>query len=143
MARPVVKSVAAVVEKWKRRASNAGEEYRLGVSMTTADWAASTKAAEGAWRQGVADAQARGAFMKGVDMAGTDKWKRNAEKLGPGRFAEGVQNAEPAFNTGIGPVLAAIGGVDLPPRGAVGSDSNLARVGAITKALRMLRTGRR
>lgn len=141
--RPVVKAAADVVAKWKRRAGSAGEEYRQGVRTTQADWAAITAAAAPAYQAGVQEAIAQGRFQKGVSGAGTAKWKANAETLGPGRFSEGVNNAEPQYASGIGPVLAAISAVDLPLAGPRGAEQNYARSAAIGKALRALKVGRR
>jgi len=143
MARTVVKAAGDVVAKWVRRAGSAGEEYRQGVASTTADWAAASAAAAPSYQAGVTEAIGRGGYQKGIAAAGTAKWKRNSEALGPARFSQGVQNAEPAFTQAIGPVLAAIGAVDLPARGPVGSPGNFQRVVAIGTALRALKTGRR
>jgi hypothetical protein len=143
MPRPNVKGLSAVVDKWKRRASSAGEEYRLGVEGTPKSWAGAAKAAAPAFAAGVQDAITRGAYAKGIDAAGDAKWKDKASKLGPSRFSQGVNEADAAYSTGVGPVLAAIGAVDLPARGPVGSEGNYSRSAMIGKALRLLRTGRR
>lgn len=143
MARAVVKAVGDVVAKWKRRAESAGEEYRVGVMTTAADWAAAATAAAPAYATGVQEAITRGGYQKGIAAVGTAKWKRNAELLGPARFSQGVGAAEGSYTSGIGPVLAAISAVDLPPRGPVGAEGNYARVLAVGKALRALKTGRR
>lgn len=143
MARPAVKSLGAVVDKWKRRAGSAGEEYKVGVETTPASWAAASKAAAPAYATGVQEAIGRGAFAAGVEKAGDAKWKDKAANLGPMRYSQGVQASDAAYSSGVGPVLQAIGAVDLPARGATGSDANYNRVSAIGKALRMLRTGRR
>jgi len=143
MPRTTVKAAADVVAKWIRRAGSAGEEYRAGVSSTTADWAAAATAAAPAYQQGVTEAISRGGYQKGIAAAGTAKWKANATALGPSRFSQGVQQAEGAYTQAIGPVLAAIGSVDLPPRGPVGADGNFQRSVVIGKALRALKTGRR
>lgn len=143
MPRPIVKAAADVVSKWSRRASSAGDEYRLGVSSTTADWAAATVAAAPSYQAGVQEAISAGRYQKGVTGAGTAKWKDRSVVLGPARFSQGVSAAEGAYQAGIGPVLAAISAVDLPARGATGSEGNYQRSAAIGKALRALKTGRR
>jgi len=143
MPRTTVKAAADVVSKWVRRAGSAGEEYRQGVASTSADWAALATAAAPSYQAGVTEAIARNGYQKGIAAAGTQKWKNNAQVLGPARFAQGVQAAEGAYTTAIGPVLAAISAVDLPMRGPTGAEGNFARSMAIGKALRALKTGRR
>jgi predicted RecA/RadA family phage recombinase len=143
MPRPAVKSLSAVVDKWTRRAGSAGEEYKQGVIGTPKSWSAATVAAAPAYKQGVTEAAAAGRFEKGVAAAGDAKWKDRASVLGPMRFSQGVQESGTAYSTGVGPVLAAIGAVDLPARGPVGSEGNYMRSAAIGKALRQLRVGRR
>jgi hypothetical protein len=141
--RPVVKSLGQVTDKWKRRAGSAGEEYRVGVETTPASWSAAAKAAKDAYKAGVTEAANQGRYERGIDAAGDGKWKDRAAKLGPSRFAQGVQESESAYSNGVGPVLQAIGSVDLPPRGPVGSEGNYARTAAIGRALRALRVGRK
>lgn len=143
MARAVVKAVADTVAKWVRRAGSASEEYRQGVQSTSADWAAATAAAAPAYAAGVQEAITRGAFAKGVTGRGTAGWKDRAVTLGPARYSQGVGAGESSYSSAMGPVLAAISSVDLPPRGATGSESNYGRVAAVGKALRALKTGRR
>lgn len=143
MARAVVKAAADVVAKWVRRAGSAATEYEMGVRNTPADWAALAKAATPAYTAGVNEAIAQNRYGKGIDAAGTAKWRDRSVVLGPARFAQGVGAAEPAYNAGIGPVLQTIANVDLPPRQMTGSEANNARVTAITKALRALKVGRR
>jgi hypothetical protein len=143
MPRPVVKNLSQVVEKWKRRASSASEEYRIGVETTPKSWAGAAAAAKAAYTTGITESIARNDYEKGVAKAGDAKWKDRASKLGPSRFSQGVNESEGAYSSGVAPVLAAIGAVDLTPRGPVGSESNYSRSAAIGKALRQLRTGRR
>jgi hypothetical protein len=139
----IVKSVNASAEKWQRRASSAGDEYKRGVESTSADWERATTAAKDAYKQGVNDAAARGAFEKGVAAAGNARWKDMASKKGPARFAEGVAVGQGDYQAGVAPYLELIARTDLPPRGATGSEGNYARVSALGKALRGLKTGRR
>lgn len=137
-----VPSIASVAKKWARRAASAGTEYEEGVKNTTRSWAANTAAAEKNYQAGVAAAASAGRFGKGVTRAGDAKWKRGATEKGPMRFAQGVQVAEGDYSAGMGPVLEAIGRIDLPPKGPRGSDSNISRVSAIAKGLHQLRVGK-
>lgn len=136
-----VKSADAVAKKWAARAGAAGGDYTTGVQTTTKDWAADTAAQAGAWAQGVQAAAANGSFAKGVNAAGTQKWRTMASTKGAQRYTGGVTAALPAYQTGIGPVLQALQGVNLPPRGPKGDANNINRVTAVTQALRKLKTG--
>lgn len=138
----IVPSIARVAQKWARRAGSAGQEYAEGVAMTPKSWQGATTAATKNYDAGVQAAIGRGAFAKGVNKAGDAKWKRGATEKGPARFAQGVQVAEQDYSGAMAPYLEAIGRVDLPPRGPVGSAGNFARVVAIGTALRNLKVGR-
>jgi hypothetical protein len=109
---------------------------------TPKSWATAAGAAEKNYVTGVNAAAAAGRFGKGVAKAGDAKWKKNAAEKGPARYAQGVGVAQADYQSQVGPYLEAIGRVDLPARGPVGSEQNYARVGAIGKALRMLKVGR-
>ncbi len=139
----VVRPAAVIAAKWKRRASSAGQEYTEGVSSTTRSWETAAAAAETAYKAGVAEASARGAFGLGVKRAGNAKWKRKAADVGSQRFGPGVDAAEPDYQAGVGPYLDVISRTDLPARGPAGSPGNLQRVNALATALRAAKTGRR
>lgn len=140
--RILVPTVDKVAAKWIRRASSAGEEYRVGVSESRADWAASTAAAAASFAAGVQEAIAGGRFQKGVAAAGNAKWKRMAEEKGTARFGPGVQAAEGDFSKAFAPYLAAIGGVDVPMKGPRGAEGNFQRSQIIGRALNQLRVKR-
>lgn len=135
-----IKPLSAIAKKWGRNSATAGDAYRDGVGSPRRSWAASANAADDARKQGLADADARDAFRKGVDAAGDAKWKRNAETLGPARFRQGVANAEPEFQSGFSKFHQTIQGTTLPPRGPKGSPENLERVRAIADALHKAKT---
>lgn len=136
-----VKDSASVAAKWSQRAGAASGDYTKGVQNTTKDWAADTTAAAPAWAAGVQAAVGNGAFTKGVNAAGTAKWKAMAASKGATRYPQGVQAAQPAYQAGIGPVLQVLGSLNLPPRGPKGDPGNINRVTAVTTALRKLKTG--
>lgn len=136
-----VKSADAVAKKWAARAGAAGGDYQTGVNTTTKDWATETGNASQAWQQGVTAAAGNGSFKKGVDAAGTAKWKAKAANVGAQRYPAGVQAGTPFYQTGIGPVLQTLAAITLPPRGPKGDPGNIARVTAVTTALRKLKTG--
>ena len=136
-----VKSADAVATKWATRAGAAGADYSAGVQNTTKDWAQDTAAAATAWATGVQQAAGNGSFAKGVNAAGTAKWKTKALATGAQRYPQGVAAAKTFYQTGIGPVLQTLQGINLPARGPKGDPGNIARVTAITTALRKLKTG--
>jgi len=136
-----VKSADAAAKKWAARAGAAGGDYSNGVQTTQKDWATDTAAQAGAWATGVQTAAANGTFAKGVNAAGTAKWKSRASGIGAQRYPQGVAAAQPNYQSGIGPVLQTLQGLTLPPRGPKGDPGNLNRVTAIDQALRKLKTG--
>lgn len=136
-----VKDAASVAAKWAARAGAAGGDYAKGVQNTTKDWAADTAASAGAWAAGVQTAVASGSFAKGVNNAGTAKWKAKAGNVGAARYPQGVAAAAQFYQNGIGPVLQVLASVNLPPRGPKGDPGNINRVTAVTTALRKLKTG--
>jgi hypothetical protein len=138
-----VPSAARVSDKWSRRASNAGEDYKAGIETTPKSWQAATTAGAANYKAGVAAAATAGRFERGVAKAGDARWKRGASEKGSMRYGPGVQAAQGDYAAAIGPVLEVIGRTDLPPRGPAGTDGNYARSAAIGRALRAMRTGAR
>lgn len=130
-----IKPLSRIASKWQKNSSTAGDSYREGVENPRRSWAASASASDQARRDGLAAADARDAFVKGVNEAGDAKWKKNATTLGPARFRQGVQNAEPEFSKGFNKFHGVIAGVTLPPRGPKGSPENIERVRVIADAL--------
>lgn len=139
MARIIVPDIGTVAERWTRRAQGAAQDYQRGVETTQKDWAGAATAAKGSWQAGVSAAAGRDGFAKGVQKAGTSKWRANTVAKGPARFSQGVQVAQPEYQGGFAPFLAAIGAVDLPPRGPRGAPGNYARVQPIGTALNALK----
>ena len=137
---PAIKSIEQASDKWVRRASVAGPDYQAGVTNPKRSWAEASGAAEESYKMGVTQAAAQGRYGKGVKAAGDGKWKENAMKKGPGRFAEGVSLAKDQWTKGFSPYHAAIGALTLPARGPKGDPKNLQRVVAVANALRQLKT---
>ena len=130
-----IKPLSRIASKWQRNAAAAGDSYREGVENPRRSWQAAAAGADQARRDGLAEADARDAFVKGVNEAGDNKWKKNATTLGPARFRQGNQNAEQEFSKGFNKFHGVIAGVTLPPRGPKGSPENINRVSAIAEAL--------
>jgi len=130
-----IKSLAAIGEKWGRVTPGRVEDYTLGITSPKRDWAEETKAAVKNWKAGIDAAAAKNLFVKGIEKAGTSKWKDKALKKGPGRFSEGVYLAEPDYIKGFAPYREAIAAVDLGPRYPKRDPRNLDRVKKVVDAL--------
>lgn len=136
------KPLDQVVAKWKRKVSGATEDYRMGIENPKADWASETLKAEARYKEGVTRAANEGRFGRGVQKAGTDKWKKGATEKGISRWPEGVAAAEDEYRAGMGDVLNTISSVTLPPKGPKGDPRNYERVKAIGDALHKKKIGR-
>ena len=136
-----IRSLASISEKWARVTPGRAAEYQKGVENPKADWAEMALKAKDTWKQAITAAAARDAYSKGVSEAGTAKWKKGATQKGPGRFAEGVQIAQPEFQKGWSKYHSVIEKVELPPRYPKGEPRNLERVKAVATALRMAKVG--
>jgi hypothetical protein len=136
-----IKPLSTIADKWAGNSAMAGSAYTQGVQNPRRSWADAAGAADDRRKAGLAAADARDAFRKGVQAAGDAKWKQNASTLGPSRFASGVQNAKPGFNSGFAPYHSVIGSLTLPPRGAKGSPENLQRVAVVANALHAAKVG--
>jgi len=130
-----IKGLGAIREKWNRVTPMRTEDYKLGIEHPKRDWADETEAGKGNWKMGIDQAAAKDLFAKGVREAGTGKWRENALKKGPGRFAEGVMIAAPAYEKGFAPYHAAIERVDLGPRFPRRDPRNLMRVKSVVDAM--------
>jgi hypothetical protein len=133
----VIKPMATIVSNWQTRSAAATPAYTSGVQNTQKDWAGLTAAAAQSWQTGVSTAAANGSFAKGVNAAGTAKWKTNTLSLGAVRYPQGVQSpaAATAFTNGFTPIAQVISGLTIPARMPAGDPSNLQRVSIIDTAL--------
>jgi len=130
-----IKSLSAISEKWARVTPQRQDDYKNGVSNPKRDWAEETKAAKENWKAGIDAAASKDMFSKGVEAAGTGKWKEKTLKKGPARFAEGVYMAQGDYEKGFAPFREAIASTDLGPRYPKRDPRNLNRVKAIVDAL--------
>ncbi|MBA7575227.1 hypothetical protein ES708_17048 [subsurface metagenome] len=130
-----IKSTSDIARKFAEVTPGRVNEYTDGVTNPKRDWEAETKAAEDNFEKGITQAIRDKRFGKGVAKAGTTKWQARAIKVGPGRFAEGVAAAGPAYAEGFGPYRDVIAGLTLPPRGPSGDPRNIDRVKAVAEAL--------
>lgn len=130
-----IRSTSEIAAKWATVTPQRASDYEAGVRQPRADWARQTAAASDAWKAGITDAIARGAFAKGVNKAGTQTWQEGALLKGTTRWGPGVQVAQQKYETAFAPYRDAIERVVLPPRFARRDPRNLDRVKAIVDAM--------
>ncbi len=136
-----IRKIDEIAAKWGRVTPQRAPEYQAGVENPKKDWAKEATNAKETWKAAITAAAGRDAYGKGVLEAGTDTWKRGAVQKGPGRFAEGVQIAQPDYQKGFGKYHSVIEKTTLPPRFPKGDVRNLDRVKAISTAMRAAKVG--
>jgi len=130
-----IRPISFIADKWATVTPQRATQYKAGVESPKKDWAKEAIAAEERYKAGVTAAANEGRYGKGVEKAGTDKWKKMASTKGPSRFAEGVMVAKPDYEKGFAPFAEEIAKTELPPRGPKGDPANIQRVAAIAAAL--------
>ena len=136
-----IKSGARIKEKWTRVTPMRSEDYKIGIQNPRRDWGASAVAAKESHKQAMATAATQDSFAKGIQKAGTDKWKNRALQKGPGRFAEGVMVGGDDYERGFAPYREEIEKTVLPPRFPKRDPRNIARVTTIANALAKKKVG--
>lgn len=131
-----IKDAASIAKKYAARGGAAGADYKDGVDSTQNDWATNTKQAATTYAAGVQAAIGNKLFEKGIDAAGTEKWKRKASGVGSQRFASGVQAAAPDYAKGISKYLDVLRNLTLTQRAPKGDPANNQRSFAVQQALR-------
>ena len=132
----MVKDAATAAQKFVTRGQAAAADYAKGVQGAGDTWQQHSAAAGDTFAAGVQDAITRGAFAKGITKAGSGKYTTNASGKGAQRYPQGVAQAGPAWQNGTAPYLATLASITLPPRRPKGDPGNMARVQAVTDALR-------
>lgn len=126
-----IKPLDRIVEKWQRRAAQAGPDYDLGVSNPRRDWAAAAQAADATYRDAVTAAATAGHYKRGVARVGTPKWQTRAKVLGTARFGPGVAAATDDYSRGFAPYREAIASAVLPARRPRRDPANRQRINAV------------
>lgn len=137
----IVKSAAAIAQKWGRVTPDRTQDYEDGVRNPLKDWAKETADAEDRYEAGIKSAITRKAFGKGVLKTGTAKQKAATIAKGITRWPEGVRGAVSDMEKGIAPVVEVLKNLVLPKRYETGDPRNIERVKAIQQALHKLKTG--
>lgn len=130
-----IKPLDRTAAKWATVTPQRANEYREGVQSPRVDWADATRAAADNYATGVQAAVTENSFTKGVDRAGTSKWKRGATTKGVQRWGPGIQLAQADYQAGFAPYHEAIAALNLPPRFPRRDPRNLERVRAIAEAM--------
>ncbi len=136
-----IRKLEDIANKWGRVTPQRAPEYQAGVENPKKDWAKEATAAKETWKAAITAAATRDAYGKGIAESGTEVWKRGAIQKGPGRFAEGVQIAQPDYQKGFSKYHSVIEKTTLPPRFPKGDIRNLDRVKAIATAMRAAKVG--
>jgi len=130
-----IKSLTDIATKWATVTPQRSADYEKGVKDTSVDWAGPTAAAAPAYADGVSRAVADGRFAKGVNQAGTSKWRSRTSTAGVQRWGAGVRDAQPDYQKGFALTHATLAGLTLPPRFSRGDPRNIDRVATIATAL--------
>ncbi len=136
-----VKDAASSATRFVARGTQAAGDYANGVRGAGQDWQQATAASAENYAAGVQDAIGRGAFAKGVQKVGGDKYSTRAAEVGARRFPEGIRMAEGDWSRETEPYLQTIRGLTLPPRRPKGDPGNIERVAAVATALRRRKLG--
>ena len=136
-----IKDLSKVASKWTRVTPGRQDDYKDGVNNPRRDWATQASAGESNYVAGVASAQSKGMFKKGVENAGSAKWKSKTLAKGPGRFAEGVYSSGSDYEKGFQPYHDAIKNANLGPRFPRRDPRNLQRVATVVNAINAVKTG--
>ncbi len=129
-----VKTAGASADKFAKNAGAATDAYKTGVSTAGADWHDRTKAAADVYAQATTEAIGRGAFGKGVDKSGPQKYQDRATVLGSQRYVSGINAGKGAYQAGVQPYLDTLSNLQLPPKHVKGQ--NQERANAVAMALR-------
>lgn len=122
-----IRSAAQIAAKWARVTPERAADYEEGVKNPKKDWATETKAAEGAYKDGITKAIQQNRFGKGVEKAGTAKWQEGAVTKGVERFGPGVAGAADKYEKGFAPYRDVLEKLVLPQRYAKGDVRNYER----------------
>lgn len=130
-----IKPLAAIAEKYVRRAGAAQGDYQTGVQGTNpAKWEQNTLAGADNYGAGVSQAVAEGRFAAGVQGKGT-KWQRKAVAVGPQRYQSGVAGAAQDFTAGFQRMYDTLASLTLGPKGPRGDPRNYMRSQQVGQAL--------
>ena len=130
-----IRPIEQIAAKWATVTPQRTGEYQAGAESPLRDWKQATVAAGPTYLAGMQASLTEQRWQKAVNKATTDSWKQGVLTKGVSRWGQGVQLAAPQFTNKFAPFVAAIRGVNLPPRFARRDPRNLDRVKAIVDAM--------
>jgi len=130
----VVPTSADIAKKWGDVTPARSTYYEAETPKADALWETNTKGAKGTYKAAVADPKIADRFEGGV-KGKASKFKRKVVDVGVGRFGPGVSAAIPDMDTGVGPYVSVLAGIEVPDRGPRGADANYEIVKKIGKPL--------
>lgn len=136
-----MKSAQEVAQKYANRSASASGDYVDGAKKTSKDQSARAIASKEIYKQSLQESFTSDRYAKGLQKAGTQKWKEGVERKGQSRYAEGVSAGVNDYVTESSQYDSARSAADNMPRGLKGSAQNLNRVKAVVDALRAKKVG--
>ena len=104
------------------------DRYSRGVQGKGSDWQRGASGAAANFQAGVQKALADGAFQKGVQKAGANRYDEGVRVKGAQNWPSGMQLAENRYQEGVQPFTGLWDAALPTPRGARGSAANLSRM---------------
>src|SRR5262249_35035117 len=136
-----VKDTATARDKFTNRGAAAAGDYANGVKTAGQQWQQGAGAGAGNYAAGVQDAITRGAFAKGIQQSGSQRYQDRASTVGAQRFPQGIRDAGPTWEANTAPYLQTLASLNLPPRRPKGDPANFQRVQVVGDALRRRKVG--
>jgi len=136
-----VKPLDVITERYGQ-ASGMADRYIQGIETSTKSWQALTLRAEPAWKQGTAEAAAKGLFRKGVGRVTNEEHRTKSIELGGVRYGPGIEAGKEKYAREIQPFLNVLKGLTLKPRGPRGAPQNYAISQQVGQALHAARLAR-
>jgi len=130
-----IRPIEQIAAKWATVTPQRTGEYQAGAETPLRDWKQATAAAAPSYVAGMQASLQEQRWNKAVNKATTDRWKQGVLSKGVSRWGQGVQLAAPDFNSKFAPFVAAIRGLNLPPRFARRDPRNLDRVKAVVDTM--------
>ena len=126
-----------ITSKYQQGVSGAGTAYQDGVTNPSRSWSQATQASAKRWQNGIQQAIANGAFPKGVQAAGDQKWQQAAVQRGVSNYTAAAPYAGQAYAQQAAKIMAAaapsqIAGAPMPNDTLQG---RIARSGAAQMAI--------
>ena len=136
-----IKPLDRIASKWAEVTPGRAGEYQSGVQNPRRSWSQATSDAAENYNSGVSEAISRGAFAKGVQEAGDDKWRRGAIEKGVSRWPQGVRLGRSSYQQGFSKYHGVIAGLSLNPKGPTGDPRNYERTRQVGEALHEAKIG--